>query len=175
MGKENERKYLLREEGIYHTSPALRVIIPDQDLAQRIDREGVLIVQGYIAIEEGLKIGNVLNIPRFNANTARLRQMGDLYFFALKGKGDETRDEEEREISRSLFAEYWGLTAGRRVTKKRLKLPWQEWTAELDLFLDRDLILAEVEVPCTDDLTRIIAPGLDVSKDKKYKNNNLAR
>ena len=41
----------------------------------------------------------------------------------------------------------WPLTLGRRLRKRRHAVPEGGLTWEIDQFLDRDLVLAEVELP----------------------------
>jgi len=50
----------------------------------------------------------------------------------------------ERETDARLFEEIWPLTAGRRVRKRRHVVPDYGLRWEIDQFLDRDLVLAEV-------------------------------
>ena len=49
------------------------------------------------------------------------------------------------------------------------------YTVEFDVYTDRDLIVAEIEVPSLDMLASLPVLGKDVTEDKRYKNKNLAR
>jgi len=69
----------------------------------------------------------------------------------------------------------WPLTAGKRVHKRRYRLG--RW--EIDLFLDRDLVLAEIELASEDepvDIPDWLSPYLEreVTGDPAYVNLNLA-
>jgi len=75
----------------------------------------------------------------------------DKFFRVIKtGKGLE-RIEAQEEISIDLFASLWPLTKGKRVSKIRYLVPVEDgliW--EIDDFLDRDLQMAEIEIPSVD-------------------------
>jgi CHAD domain-containing protein/CYTH domain-containing protein len=51
------------------------------------------------------------------------------------------------EVAATLFEEIWPLTAGRRVAKRRHLVPDYGLAWEIDQFLDRELVLAEVALP----------------------------
>jgi len=116
---EIERKYL-------------RTGLPPRDILGA----AVEIAQGYIP-------GNRIH--------ERLRRLcdtnGNLSFRrTLKlGRGVE-RIEVEEEMDVALFAKMWPLTEGCRVYKQRFTMPWEGYHWELDEFLDRTLLLAEVEL-----------------------------
>jgi adenylate cyclase len=74
----------------------------------------------------------------------------------------------------------WPLTEGRRVRKRRHRVREGERQWEIDEFLDRDLFLAEVELPSTDapvELPDWLRPHVvrEVTTEDEYKNENLAR
>jgi CHAD domain-containing protein/CYTH domain-containing protein len=72
------------------------------------------------------------------------------YFRTLKlGSGIE-RTELEQEISAEVHAELWPRTEGCRLRKRRHRVSEGELTFEIDEFLDRELVLAEVELPSAD-------------------------
>lgn len=95
------------------------------------------------------------------------------------GRGVE-RIELEEETTRELFDVAWPLTDGRRVAKRRHRVREGDLTWEVDEFLDRDLFLAEVELPRAE-LAVTIPPWLapvvvrDVTGEDAYVNVNLAR
>lgn len=69
------------------------------------------------------------------------------YFRTVKlGRGIR-RVEVEEETTPEIFRRLWGLTLGRRVRKRRFIVEEEGRTWEIDQFLDRELILAEVELP----------------------------
>jgi CYTH domain-containing protein len=113
----------------------------------------------------------------------RLRRVssdGDpvLYRTVKSGTG-LARLELEEETSRELFENIWPLTQGRRVLKRRHMVPDEGLTWEIDQFLDRDLVLAEVELPSRD--TRVEVPDWlqpyvvrEVTGEAEFSNRYLA-
>ena len=74
----------------------------------------------------------------------------------------------------------YGLTVGRRVTKQRYTVPdgGMEW--EIDVFTDRELVLAELELPSIDTPFAVpdwLAPYVvrEVTGEREYTNWRLAR
>ncbi len=151
-GVEIERKYLLRG-------------MPSLPIGAR----PLLIEQGWIP---GTRI------------LERLRRTqgddGTRYFRTIKfGKGIQ-RQEVEEEIAAELFERMWPLTEGRRIRKRRHRVPASALTWEIDEFLDRDLVLAEIELPAIDAAVVLppwLAPSIvrEVTDDPTYVNSNLAR
>lgn len=90
------------------------------------------------------------------------------------------RTELEEPASRELFEALWPYTEGKRVTKRRWRVPDGDRVWEIDEFLDRKLYLAEVELDGPHDEVEIPAwlePVLheEVTGSAKYVNVNLAR
>lgn len=102
------------------------------------------------------------------------------YFRTVKlGKGT-VRIEIEEETSRAIFQRMWPLTKGKRVKKHRFNVRVGKLVWEVDDFRDRDLVLAEVELPSAK--TRIQFPSWisdvlvrDVTDEVRYVNARLAR
>ena len=91
-----------------------------------------------------------------------------------------SRIEIEEETTPEIFSRMWTLTRGKRVQKRRWKVPAGELTWEIDEFLDRELVLAEIELPSEDTEVEIpgwLAPYLvrEVTDDPSYLNLNLAQ
>jgi CHAD domain-containing protein/CYTH domain-containing protein len=61
------------------------------------------------------------------------------------------RREVEEEIDEALFRRLWPLTRGKRISKRRYSFRDGSRVWTIDRFLDRDLILAEVELESVDD------------------------
>lgn len=104
---------------------------------------------------------------------------GERYWRAFKQGTGLTRLESEEETSREVFETLWPLTHGRRVAKQRHRVPDGSLTWEIDAFTDRDLVVAEVEVPprATDvALPAWLRPLVvrDVTDDAAFLNENLA-
>ena len=168
MTQEIEKKYLLRENGInYATATAPRNLFPGR---------GQKIKQGYLLPEDLEKMyAELRHVPEFKAEEIRLRQKGLDFYLTLKGEGTLQRNEEELAISQGFFERHWPKTEGRRVEKIRLSVPYGKYLAEIDFYTDRDLIIAEIEVPTLEEAAQLIPLGKDVTEDKRYKNKNLAR
>lgn len=99
---------------------------------------------------------------------------------SIKAGTGITRIEVEEEVTRELFDQLWPLTLGKRVRKRRYYLPDAGLTWEVDEFLDRDLVLAELELPHESHRVQIppwLAPVLvrEVSHEPAYLNTSLAR
>jgi len=149
---EIERKYLLRE-----LPPAARAIAP------------VEIAQGYLP---GTRL------------VERLRRVaGDgeiAWYRTVKSGAGISRVELEEETSRDLFEHIWPFTSGRRIAKRRYKLPDGDLTWEVDEFLDRNLVLAEVELDRPEapvEPPEWLAPYVvrDVTGEPEFTNLRLAR
>jgi CHAD domain-containing protein/CYTH domain-containing protein len=114
----------------------------------------------------------------------RLRRVdakGASHFYrTIKAGTGIARVELEDETDADLFETLWPLTEGRRVRKRRHKVREGEREWEIDEFLDRDLVLAEVELPSADtpvEPPEWLRPHVvrEVTGEAEYKNENLAR
>lgn len=90
-----------------------------------------------------------------------------------------SRVELEEDTDRHLFEVLWPLTASARVRKRRHAIREGTHTWEIDVFTDRDLVLAEVELTATDDVPTIPAwlekwIVREVTDESEYVNANLA-
>ena len=90
------------------------------------------------------------------------------------------RDEAEREITPAEFAAAWPRTCGARIEKHRYEVTEGVRLWVVDAFNDRDLVLAEVEMPEPDPSPEIpawLAPFVerDVTDDPAFRNFALAR
>ncbi len=86
----------------------------------------------------------------------------------------------EGEVDATLFEEIWPLTAGRRVAKRRHVVSDYGLQWEIDQFLDRDLVLADVAVPERDtpvELPEWLQPYIvrEVTGEGAYTSRALAR
>lgn len=150
--REIERKYLLRG-------------LPD---AVR-GKPAAELAQGYLP---GGEIRERLRRVRKGTDTRYLR--------TLKAGRGLSRIEVEEEMSAELFNQMWALTQGARVHKRRFAIPEGDLVWEIDEFLDRELVLAEVELPSED--TEVQLPAWlasyverEVTDEAEYVNQNLAR
>jgi CYTH domain-containing protein len=90
-----------------------------------------------------------------------------------------SRVEVEEDTGAVLFETLWPLTAHARVEKVRYAITDGALTWEIDVFLDRELLLAEVELPSEHTPIRFppwLAPCVtrEVTGDPTYVNANLA-
>ena len=115
---EIERKFLLKR-------------LPEMPAATELRIE-----QGYIP---GERVVERLRLVETNGQRAYLR--------TIKLGAGLVRTELEEETSAEVFQKMWPLTKGRRLTKRRHRVPEGELTWEIDEFTDRELVLAEIELP----------------------------
>ncbi|HKC52795.1 MAG TPA: CHAD domain-containing protein [Myxococcota bacterium] len=149
--QEIERKYLLRA------------------LPQRVrGAESVEIEQGYLP-------GGVVR--------ERLRRTigprGARWTRTVKIGSGMARAEFEEEIALSEFTRLWPLTEGARLRKRRYRVPDGELTWEIDEFLDRPLVLAEIELPAEDTPVTVpewLEPSVvrEVTGDPEFSNLRIA-
>ena len=136
-----------------------------------VDAPSVEIEQGYLP---GEKLVERLRRVRFADGAEK-------WFRTVKaGKGLE-RVELEEEADADLSRAMWRLTEGRRVHKRRYSIRESDdlvW--EVDEFLDRDLVLAEIELSTSE--TKVELPpwlqdvlDREVTDDPEYSNARLAR
>ena len=177
MAKEIEKKYLIREDGqIFATKVVFELYPSISVLKTDVTKRGVHIRQGYLGNGAGLKIADKLKLEiDFEIVETRLREKDNKCYLTFKSKGGLSRSELETTISAGLFEEFWDQTEGKRIQKIRLEIPYQKHTAEVDVYLDRDLIVAEVEVSSEEDAEKLMPLGKDISSDNTYKNRTLAK
>jgi CYTH domain-containing protein len=123
------------------------------------------IEQGYLAVTDDVEV--------------RVRRYGERSFLTVKSSGNESRVEEEIEIDARRFGALWPLTGGRRIEKRRYRIPIGDLTLELDVYHGRlnGLRTAEVEFESLDDANAFTPPGWlgrEVTDDPRYKNKRLA-
>lgn len=90
------------------------------------------------------------------------------------------RIEVEEDTDTALFDALWPLTSAARIRKRRHVVRDGALTWEIDVFLDRELVVAEIELPGADVDPAIpswLGPHIvrDVSHDPAYLNAVLAR
>jgi CYTH domain-containing protein len=125
------------------------------------------IEQGYIAVGEA-------------GPEVRIRRYGGRHFLTIKSGGGEVRLEEEIEIDRRRFRALWPLTDGRRIRKRRYRIPTEGGLQiELDVYRGglAGLVTAELEFESPSAAAAFAPPawfGRDVTDDPRYKNRRLA-
>ena len=90
------------------------------------------------------------------------------------------RIEVEEDTDPALFDALWPCTVDARIRKHRYVVPDGRFLWEIDVFLDRDLVVAEVELDHGDDVPAApawLAPHIvrDISDDPAYLNAAMAR
>ncbi|HEX6040155.1 CHAD domain-containing protein [Longimicrobium sp.] len=119
---------------------------------------------------------------RLQERVRRVRRRGEpaRYYRTVKLGTGISRVEVEEECDESTFRRLWPLTKGRRVRKLRYRVADGDLTWEIDRFRDRDLVLAEIELPSEDHL--VTPPDWlrdhvvrDVTGEDEYVNINLAK
>jgi CHAD domain-containing protein/CYTH domain-containing protein len=114
----------------------------------------------------------------------RIRQVrsaeGVAWFRTVKSGRGLQRIELEETMTRELFEAEWPHTEGRRVSKRRYLVQHGAMTWQIDQFLDRELVLAEIELQSVDDsvplpdwLTAVLIR--EVTDEPWYVNRELAR
>jgi CHAD domain-containing protein/CYTH domain-containing protein len=149
---EIERKYLLRA-----TPP----ILDGRPFAE--------IDQGYLP---GERLHERVRRKKTDAGTIHLR--------TIKLGAGVSRIEIEETCSAKVFEKLWSLTTGKRVRKHRYAIAEGELTWEIDVFLDRELVLAEIELPSADRVVEIppwLLPYVvrEVTDEPAYLNLSLAK
>ena len=136
-----------------------------------VDAPSIVIEQGYLPGERLIE----------RLRRIRFADGAEKWYRTVKaGKGLE-RIELEEEADADLSRAMWQLTEGRRVHKRRYSIRESEdlvW--EIDEFLDRDLVLAEIELPRSEmkvELPPWLKDVLDreVTDEPEYSNARLAR
>ncbi len=109
----------------------------------------------------------------------RIRKSDNQYFKTVKRGEGKVRVEIESQISKEEFDNLWPTTEGKRVTKTRYLIPYQEHTIEVDLYHGNlsGLLTAEVEFSSIDDCDKFVPPdwfGRELTEDKRYSNYYLS-
>ncbi len=129
-----------------------------------------------VMIEQGYLPGERL-VERLRAVQVGRRRT---YLRTVKVGAGLVRTELEEETSAEMFQSMWPLTKGKRLTKRRYRVPNGQLTWEIDEFTDRPLVLAEVELPSADTDVEIpdwLKPFVDreVTGEVAYLNSTLAK
>lgn len=130
----------------------------------------------FVTIEQGYLPGERL-VERLRAIDVDRQRT---YFRTVKVGAGLVRTELEEETSAEVFKSMWPLTKGKRLTKRRHRVLDAPLSWEIDEFTDRDLVLAEVELPAADTTVEIpkwLEPFIDreVTGEVAYLNSTLAK
>ena len=130
----------------------------------------------FVTIEQGYLPGERL-VERLRAIDVDRQRM---YFRTVKVGAGLVRTELEEETSADVFKSMWPLTKGRRLTKKRHRVIDGSLTWEIDEFTDRNLVLAEIELPSAEtevEVPKWLEPFIEreVTGEVAYLNSTLAK
>jgi adenylate cyclase len=136
------------------------------DTTPPVEDEGVLVRQGYLAVEPG-------------GNEVRLREKGGRFFITVKSGEGLVRNEYESAVDEQVFKTLWPASGHRRLEKRRHALAYDGSVIEVDLFLGSlaPLMLAEVEFPDEAAAVAFLPPpwfGREVTHEPGCRNRALA-
>lgn len=140
-------------------------------------KNGFAIEQGYITdLDKAREMLDDLGIvPEFQPNTVRLRKTPTQLILTLKDKKETKRREVEWELDKKQFNQYWKLTKGKRITKRRYIKEVKGNELILDAFTDRYLLMAEIEVKDEKLLEGLPKLGFEVTTDSSWTNKSMAK
>jgi len=145
------------------------------EIPEEIDLENIphtVLRQGYVVVSS-------------DGAETRIRSFDNERFeLTVKSAGTVQRTEQTIKLPKDMFEVLWAQTAGMRVEKTRYKIPHGKHTIELDIYEGQltGLMTAEVEFTGRQEDAEVKAStfepptwfGRDVTKDRRYKNQNLA-
>ena len=110
----------------------------------------------------------------------RLRQKDEDYILTVKGPGLLAREEVEFPLKPSVFEHLMTKIEGCIIEKKRYKIPWNNFTIELDVFegVYRGFSMAEIEFPDEKTALSSAVPdwfGPEVTMDCRFHNSSLSK
>lgn len=110
----------------------------------------------------------------------RVRRRGEEYWLTYKGEGFLVREEQEFPLDGAAYRHLLAKADGRIIQKDRYRIPWGEYTVELDLFGGElaPLVIAEVEFPTVEAAGSFVPPAWfdrEVTEDPAYSNSNLSK
>lgn len=110
----------------------------------------------------------------------RLRKKWDQYFQTIKIGQDLIREEDEEEISQSIFEEEWNNVEDRQLQKTRYEIPYEWKIIELDIYRGKLewLVVAEIEFMSEQEAKSFNAPlrfGKELTNIPEMKNEYLAK
>ncbi len=130
---------------------------------------------------QGVKYVNMTQGYISHYPVIRIRKESDKYFVTMKSSGEICREEYQMQVSENEFNSLYDKVEGNVISKTRyfIKLD-DKLTAELDIFEKEleGLVTVEVEFNSMEEADSFKAPSwfdIDISKDNRYKNNNLSK
>lgn len=113
----------------------------------------------------------------------RVRREDDRYYMTYKGVGGSntslSHEEYNLVLTKKAYETLASKAEGKIIRKKRILIPYNTHTIELDIFAEpfKPLIIAEVEFASTDEADDFVPPDWfdeDVTDNPAYRNANLA-
>jgi len=171
-GFEIEKRWVLLTMEKDHTSKSNGLLLYNKAL-----ENGELYYQGYLDLDAARELIEELGIElEFTPNTIRLRRTPAQYILTIKDKKATKRREVEWELEPETFHKYWPKTIDNRIIKRRLTMKHKIGKElVLDAFVDRLLLMAEIEVFDEADLEKITDLGFEVTSQKNWSNKALSR
>ncbi|MBQ7564100.1 MAG: CYTH domain-containing protein [Lachnospiraceae bacterium] len=110
----------------------------------------------------------------------RVRKEGESYYITYKGSGLLSREEYNLPLTESAYETLSKKADGNVIAKKRVLIPYDRYTIELDIFDPpfAPLILAEVEFESEEEANSFAPPDWfaeDVTRDTNYHNSTMSR
>ncbi len=110
----------------------------------------------------------------------RVRRRDQDYFLTVKGGGKMVRQEFELPLPEESYQQLKAKAEGNVIRKRRILIPLEPYTVELDLFEEPfdDLAMAEVEFPSVEEAVAFVPPAWmaqDVTDDPRFHNSNMSR
>ncbi len=110
----------------------------------------------------------------------RVRREDNNYYMTYKSGGMMIREEYNLPLTKEAYELLLPKTEGNIISKKRVLIPYESYTIELDIFEApfAPLYLAEVEFKSEEEATHFIPPnwfGNDVTEDGRYHNSNMSK
>ena len=114
-----------------------------------------------------------------NEPVVRIRRNDDRYILTIKSSGMIERIEVEKDLSPEEYSELSTMVKGNLIEKTRYKVPFLDYTLEIDVFhgIYEGLIYGEVEFPSLEEAESFIPPeyfGEDVSERPEFFNSALS-
>ncbi len=122
--------------------------------------------------------GYILATP--DGRQVRIRRTPKSCTLTCKSAEGAIREEREINLSMEQAETLWPATTGRRLTKTRYEIPWQNFTIEIDVYggVNDGIVVAEVEFADEEQCSNFQPPdwfGEEVTNDPRYSNVVLAR
>ena len=110
----------------------------------------------------------------------RVRKEDEGYYITYKGSGLLAREEYNLPLTAKAYDTLKSKSEGNIISKKRVLIPYESYTIELDIFDPpfAPLILAEVEFPSVEEANAFDGPDwfdIDVTNDTNYHNSTMSR